>query len=157
LSLDLLPGQARACDVLAGRVADHGREVTDQEDDLVSHLLERPQLPDGDRVTEVDVRGGRVEPLLDPQGDTLPAGTLQLPLEVLLGDALLDALQYGVHLFLDGGKLQSIDLLAMGSRVSPTDTSAVPHHRPGGNLTPHFVQSNEQSPARILDDSGNSR
>jgi hypothetical protein len=49
-------------------VADHPGEVADQEDHLVPEVLELPHLVEQHGVADVQVRGGRVEAGLDPQG-----------------------------------------------------------------------------------------
>ena len=66
--LDLFPRELRPGRLLPGGVADHPREVPDDEDDPVPGLLELTHLAQDDRVPEVDVRSGGVEPDLDGEG-----------------------------------------------------------------------------------------
>ena len=51
--------------VLVGGVADLRRPVADDEDDLVTPVRKGAQLPQPDRVTDVQVRLRRIEALLD--------------------------------------------------------------------------------------------
>ena len=57
--------QLRPRGFLAGRIADHPREVADDEDDPVPGVLKVPHLPEDHRVAEVDVGRRRVEADLD--------------------------------------------------------------------------------------------
>jgi hypothetical protein len=52
---------------LAGRVADHRGEVTDEEYGCVPEVLEIPNLLQEHAVAEVKVRPGWIEARLDPQ------------------------------------------------------------------------------------------
>ncbi len=63
----LLLRQGRARLALTRGITDHRGEVTHQEDDVVTELLELPHLVHHHRVPDVQVRGGGVEPHLDPQ------------------------------------------------------------------------------------------
>ena len=58
----------RAQRVLVRRVADQSGEVADQQDRLVSELLEQGQLAQRDAVADVQVGRGRVNPEIDAQG-----------------------------------------------------------------------------------------
>ena len=94
---NLLAGQRRAGLVLAGRVPDHPREVSDQELHRVPEVLKVAHLVDHHGVAEVQVRCGRIEAELDAKR---PAG-FQLPDQLLLGNQLvaatLDPLQGFCH------------------------------------------------------------
>ncbi len=52
--------------VAAAGIADSGRVIADNNDRLVSQLLELANLSHGDRVPQVHVNAGRVDPILDP-------------------------------------------------------------------------------------------
>jgi hypothetical protein len=65
--LDLLARERRARRVAAGRIADQRREIADQEDHRVPEVLQLAHLVQHDRVADVDVGRGRVEPELDAQ------------------------------------------------------------------------------------------
>ena len=52
---------------LAGRIADHAGEVTNQEQHLVTQVLELLELVDQYRVTKMQVGRGRIKPGLDSQ------------------------------------------------------------------------------------------
>ena len=91
VGLDFLARERRARDVAAGRIADHPGEVADHEDDVVAEVLQLPQLVELHRVTEVQIRAGRIEALLDPE--RLAAGELRCELGLdqdLVGAAAKD-------------------------------------------------------------------
>jgi len=67
LGLDLGRARHRSRGRPPGRVTDPGGEVADDQDDLVPGVLEFAQLRQHDRVAEVDVGGGRVDPQLHAQ------------------------------------------------------------------------------------------
>lgn len=62
-----VPGQRRAGGALAGGIADHPGEITDQEQHLVAQILKLPQLVDQHRMPKVQIGGRRVEARLDSQ------------------------------------------------------------------------------------------
>ena len=64
---DLLAREARAHFVLARGIADHRREVADQEDHLVAEFLKLPHFLDQHGVTDMQIRPRRIEPGLDPE------------------------------------------------------------------------------------------
>ena len=64
--LHRIGGKHRTRGRLAARVADAGRPVTDDEHDLVPHLLQKAQLPQQYAVADVQVRLARIEPELQP-------------------------------------------------------------------------------------------
>ena len=61
MALTSLGRQRRSRRVLARRVADHAREIADQEYDLVAQFLELAHLINKDRVTDMQIGRGRVE------------------------------------------------------------------------------------------------
>src|SRR5450830_1021602 len=101
---DLVLRELRARHFLAGGVADHSREVADQEDDRVPEALEVPHLPEDDRVPEMEVRRGRIEAHLHEQGLAGLRGADELLLQLVALLARLDALQEEVELLGDGRK-----------------------------------------------------
>ena len=101
---DLVLRELRARHLLAGGVADHSREVADQEDDRVPEALEVPHLPEDDRVPEVEIRRGRIEAHLHEQGLAGLRGADELLLQLVALLARFDALQEEVELLGDGRK-----------------------------------------------------
>src|SRR5262249_35185640 len=83
----------------AARVADAGGEIADDEHGDVAEVLERTELAQDDRRTQMDVRGGGVEPELHPQG---PPGTELVP-QLVLGDAVDGVGAQGAQLLIDVG------------------------------------------------------
>ncbi len=75
--VDLLARQRRAGGVAARRIADHRREIADQEDHLMAQILQLAHLVQDDRVAEVQVRRGRVQAELDAQRCAALLGTRQ--------------------------------------------------------------------------------
>ena len=82
---DLLARQRRPRLVLAGGIADHAREVADEELHPVAELLEVAQLVDHHGVPEVQVGRRGIEPELDAQR----RAARELLRELLLDDQLL--------------------------------------------------------------------
>ena len=78
---DLVPRQRRTRGLLPRRIADHPREIADEKNDAVPHLLEVPHLADHHRVPEVNVRRRRIEAHLHRQ--RLPAQNLRLQIVLL--------------------------------------------------------------------------
>ena len=76
---DVLARQRRPRRVLAGRVADHPGEITDQKQDVMAELLKLPELVQQHRVAEVQVGRGRVEAGLDAQRLAALAGARRAP------------------------------------------------------------------------------
>ena len=52
---------------LSGRIADPGREITEQEDDFVPVILEMTHHPEVDGVADMKERGRDIHPVLDAQ------------------------------------------------------------------------------------------
>ncbi len=52
------------------RVANHSSKISDDQNGLMSEVLKLPQLPQHNRVAEMNVGGGRVDPELDTQRTT---------------------------------------------------------------------------------------
>jgi hypothetical protein len=65
--LHVLARERLARCILAARIADHAGEVADQENHLMSQILELAHLVEQHRVAEMQVRRGRIEAGLDPQ------------------------------------------------------------------------------------------
>src|SRR5690606_24294711 len=65
--LDLLPGQRRPSRRLTARVADHPREVADQEDYVMAVILAAAHLIEEHGMAEMQGRRGRVEAGRDPE------------------------------------------------------------------------------------------
>ena len=63
---DLLCAERGACDGSPCWVADHAREVADDEDHRVTHVLEMFQLAQQNGVAKVQVRSGGIETRLHP-------------------------------------------------------------------------------------------
>src|SRR5690606_33595065 len=80
--LDLLRRQAGSRLAPARGITDPRRIIADDEDDLVSKLLELAKLADGYRVADVQVRPRRVEALLDPERLAAPDGRLELARQI---------------------------------------------------------------------------
>ena len=59
--MSLFAREWRARDVAPRRIADHAREVADQEDDGVSHVLEMFELANEDSMAQVQVGRGWIE------------------------------------------------------------------------------------------------
>ena len=88
--LDLRPAQRGPGLVAARGVAHQGGVVADDDDGRMPQVLKLAELAQGDRVAEVDIDPGRVDAILDAQGDACRLGTFQFPDELLAGDDLLD-------------------------------------------------------------------
>ena len=109
----------------AGRIADPPGEIADQEDDLVTEVLEVSHLAQQHSVAEVDVRGARIEPDLDPQRAAPPPRPLQLGPQPLLGDQVDHPARQQLELLVDGGELLGLLLPRRHacSNRSPTASS----------------------------------
>lgn len=68
VGLDSLPVQRFSGCVFARRVADHAREIPDQEQDMVAEVLKLAQLVDEYRMAQVQIGRGRIETCFDTQG-----------------------------------------------------------------------------------------
>ena len=73
---DVLRGERLARDVFPGRIADHAGEVADQENHLMSKLLELTHLVQQNGMAEVQIRCSRVKTCLDSKRS--PAGQSRL-------------------------------------------------------------------------------
>ena len=58
--LDLAGVEYRPCGILAAGVADAGGVVADDQDGLMAQVLKLAELPQYDRMAEVNIRRGRV-------------------------------------------------------------------------------------------------
>ncbi len=85
VGVDLLGGEHGARLALAGRVADAGGVVADDEDRLVAEVLEGAHDAQDDGVAHVDVGAGGVHAQLDTQGLTAIVGPVQLGAQLLNG------------------------------------------------------------------------
>ena len=99
VGLNLLLGQGRPGLALAGGVADQAGEVADEKDHLVPQVLEVFELLNEHGVAQVQIRGGGVEPGLDPQGCPRGPGLLQAGSKFLFPNDLLAPLPDDGHLF----------------------------------------------------------
>ncbi len=82
----LLARERRPRHVLARRVADHPCKIADQENDRMPKFLKRLQLSDHDRVTDMNIRSGRVKAELYTQRLPGLRGPLQFLTKVLIAD-----------------------------------------------------------------------
>jgi hypothetical protein len=64
--VDLLPGEGRACSTPAGRVPDPSGEISDQEDDLVTQILKRPEPIERNQMADVKIGARGIAAVLDP-------------------------------------------------------------------------------------------
>ena len=90
---DLLWRERRTGIVTARRVANQTGEVADQENDLVTQILQLAHFVKHDGVTDMDVRRSRVEPQFDPQGLTRRLGFGEFFHPRVLGNELLATAQ----------------------------------------------------------------
>ena len=97
IGLDLLLRERRAGGVTAGRVADKGGTVADDERDLVAQVLELAHLAQGDCVSKVKVRAGGIHAQLDVKRH--PA--LKLLAKLVHGHDLHGARRDDLQLFFD--------------------------------------------------------
>ena len=67
---DLLVVEMGTCRGATARVADHGREITDDQNGLMAELLKLSQFRKADRVTKVDVGRSRIDSKLHPERAT---------------------------------------------------------------------------------------
>jgi hypothetical protein len=81
VGVDLLPREDGPRARPPARVAHARREVAHDQHDAMAEVLELAQLGQHDRVAEVDVRRGRVEPELHAQSTSLALGFGELALE----------------------------------------------------------------------------
>ena len=93
VDLDLFGRQRWAGAVAARRVANHTGEVADQEDDRVAQILQLAHLVEHHRVTDVDVRRGRIQAQLDAQRRASSLGFGQFFDPVVLRQQLFHAPQ----------------------------------------------------------------
>ena len=54
-------------DGAAARVADHRSEIADDQNRLMTEILKLPQLPEDQRVAEMKIRTGGIDPQFDAQ------------------------------------------------------------------------------------------
>jgi hypothetical protein len=80
-------------------IPDESREVTDHEDDPVAKILEGAQLLDRDRMPDVQIGSGRIEPLLHDQGNVGRDRALELLEQFVLGDDFRHSVPDSIELF----------------------------------------------------------
>ena len=97
---DLRATQGRARAAAPGRVADHGGEVADEEDDRVTQLLEGAQLVQRHRVTQVEIGRRGIAAVLDAQGPSLSQPLDELRLAHQVDAARAENLQRALDLLL---------------------------------------------------------
>ena len=97
VGLDLFARQRRSGVVAPGRVANHRCKVADQENDLMPQILQLAHLVQNHRVTDVNIRRGRIEAELDPQRLTGGLGPRELPEPVSLRQELLAIAKRDCH------------------------------------------------------------
>ncbi len=85
-------------------VADHRRELADQQDRLVPEVLELPHLREQDRVTDVEVGPRRIEARFDAQGLAALSRLLETELELALHVQVDNPAREHGHLIGNGGK-----------------------------------------------------
>jgi len=85
--------------VIAGPCSVESREVTDHEDDPVAKILEGAQLLDRDRMPDVQIGSGRIEPLLHDQGNVGRDRALELLEQFVLGDDFRHSVPDSIELF----------------------------------------------------------
>ncbi len=102
---NLVPGERLASLRAAGRIADHAGEVADDHDDLVAQILKVPELPQDDRMTQVKVGRGWIEPQLDPQRRAGASRSLELLGELGLHDDVDGTPPDDLQLRVDRGEL----------------------------------------------------
>ena len=90
IDLDLLGRQRRTGGVAARRIANQGREVTDQKDYLMAQILQLAHLVEHHGVTQVDVGGRGVQTQLDAQRHTRGLGLGQLLDPFIFGQQFID-------------------------------------------------------------------
>src|SRR5947209_18822841 len=83
----------------SARIADHGREIANDQHRSMSCILELTQFAQGQCVSEMQVRAGRIHPELDSQGPTESELFPQLRLAGDLRGALSDEIEslVGMH------------------------------------------------------------
>ena len=97
IGLDVGARERLARHVLAGRIADHSGEVADQENHLMTEILELAHLVEQHGMAEVQIRRGRIEAGLDAQRPAQPEARLQiLTLDDFIG-AATDQVERVVH------------------------------------------------------------
>jgi hypothetical protein len=99
--LDLAAAELRTGGLLPRGIADHPGEVADQEDHPMSEVLEMPHLAQQHRVTEVQVRRGRVEPGLHHQRLAGARAALELLAQLRLLDQVDGAAAQQSELLVD--------------------------------------------------------
>ena len=112
VGLDLLLGKLRTGSVLAGRIADGGGAVADDQGHAMAQVLELAHLAQRHGVAQVQVRAGGVDAQLDVQGLAL----LKLLLEVALGHDLRRAGGDDSHLLVNWQQ----DSVLLLNRIAPS-------------------------------------
>ena len=113
---DRLGRQAGPRGIAAARIADAGRVITDNDHGLVAEFLELPHLPHGNRVPQVHVDSGRIDAVLDSQGDAGAVALFELGNELVIGDDFLRPPTDHGELLFDGWKLSQRRTSRIGPR-----------------------------------------
>ena len=82
---DLIMGKVGAGCRAPARITNHGGEITDNQDRLMSEFLKLTQLRETYRVSKMNVRGRRIDSKLDSKRATKRQLTLQFSLTENLG------------------------------------------------------------------------
>ena len=130
---DLFTGGLRPRFGPPGRIADHSREVADDENDLVPKILELLHLPHHHRVPEVDVGRRRIETDLDDERLDAFTRALELLAELFLVDQI------------DGPSLEGLELLGRRRKFSHrTFLLSSPNHVPQREPRPLGFEARKQ-------------
>src|SRR5271157_2420215 len=113
--------------VAAGGVADQGRIIADDDAGRVAQVLELPELAQGNRVAEMDVDSGRVDPVLDSQRPVRAERPFELVAEFVFGNNLFDPAAENAELFIKVRHRRAWLLLSTrsGSRRVTTNELAI--------------------------------
>jgi hypothetical protein len=86
-------------------ITDHPGKIADNQDHVMPEFLKLPQFMQHDGVPEMDIRRGRVETKLDPQGFAGRRRALEFPPQLLNGDEIDSATLDHADLRIDANRL----------------------------------------------------